>query len=978
MIGVRTCGIAALSVLALTGRLDAAIDNVQIVATTATQAIISYEPSSTQPCAIQVSESRTLSPLVHDVDPQLFPGSNLDSRIGNTQNGRVRTFVVGRHGMSYTGSTNPFRASNGMVYSRALQTATAHYYRLTCGSDVFNGTFTTAVTPLGKTFSEPIPTGEPGHYNFPTLINDRKQTIVDPSTGVLLRRVTLDGDESTGQRISWLSGGSMVACSPVKRDGGYLCQVVQEPDGYQNLLYWINAASGEARYLGEVVIPGVGGSDGWFQASVREPVLWDRTDPNVFYHMWEGSRSSDASGYFTLLVKITYTGNLDEVAPRTWAALSAVNLTKPSEGRALEQLVQRFDSRYNPALFSSFGGVARQGDHILFTSRRHNQDSYGFLGVYDLPSNSVIALADVGTSSTTRWCGIHGLGTGPDVPVFSWGAQNLRGDGSTGPWQSLLTEAILSPSQTQIAVSGDPTCTNPTASQCKGASSDSDRFFQNAAPGDLFRIGDEWIRLAAKSGLTVWTVERGVFGSTRGVHPAGSYLRAMCGATANASGQFLSGFWSYLEDPKGTDTTNQRFILSDSMVGGHNFAMGDYWVMADYMVISGALPGAASKPIAYKLSSEPPFAGVSAPAGGNSYQKHPSYHNYGAGSLDKTSWFLDYQPFIGGNLHSANPGLMPVTGNLYRYIADPSHPVRPRLFDIFGTSFKFPLKNVSGPSVQLTGGAADSFKFCVVERDGECYTGSRSGDVFVNAPQVELTACSGGESTTTIRDVCIGNTAMYGQAVAQYGLTPGNVLSTGPPPTYGARWSRVLVSLTAEYRSVTTYAAAKSFADASWVMFPTAWDSANPNQHVMVAKLPPYPTEPPAADLSNFQNVPIKIADPSSTHSGTSNVVITFGYAENGPPDAFMCTQRTESCVKGSSPTVPYAYASEPDPGVPCSSGCTVSIPIVPDRIAYYRVTYRSSSLQTIGVGPIQVVASGRAPGASALPAPPTSVGVVR
>ena len=51
------------------------------------QTLLTYTPPSTAACTVQVSESATLSPLVHDVDPSLFPGANLDGRAGNLTNG---------------------------------------------------------------------------------------------------------------------------------------------------------------------------------------------------------------------------------------------------------------------------------------------------------------------------------------------------------------------------------------------------------------------------------------------------------------------------------------------------------------------------------------------------------------------------------------------------------------------------------------------------------------------------------------------------------------------------------------------------------------------------------------------------------------------------------------------------------------------------------------------------------------------------
>ena len=877
---LRTAAVGALITLLLAVGTRASIENVRVVTTTATQAVIWYTPSGGVGCRVEVSESESMRPLVHDVDPALFPGSDLDTRQGTATLGSVRLFVVGRHGMSYSGSTNPFQAADGSIRSRALQAATGHYYRITCGADVVTGSFTTGNVPLGKTFGEPLPVGAPGKYNFPTLFNNRAQRIVDPNTGVLLRRVTLDGDQSNGQRIDWFSGAGMVACSPVQTDGGYLCQVNQEPDGYQNLLYWIDATTGESRYLGEVILPGVAGPDGWYQESIRDNPVWDGTDGRVFYHIHDGSRTplaGSSTEHYTVVFKVRYTGDLSEVPQRTWAALSGQNLTPPSGGRGLEDQMAAFDPRYKPLLYRQAQRVGRQSHYLLFAVRRGSQDSYGFLVAYDLNTASVAGMMDVGHASTTRWCGIHGLGTGmPDVTWFGWGPQVLNQDhGGTGPWEATLGSAVTSTAQTTISVLGEPSCT-ATSGSCRGATGPSDTFMQNAEVGDLFRIGSEYVRLTAKTSATTWTIQRGVFESAPATYPGGSRLRATCGMTVNKYGQFANGFWNFAADPHAADTSNTTVVANTTMVGGHAFMNGAWWGMADYWLVPGSFPAVLTNPIAFKLSAEPPFAGAVAPAGGNSFMKHPTYHNGQAPEEGARAWFLDYQPFFGGNLHSDSPGVTLVTGSLYKYRPNRYFPIKPRVFDLFGASFKTPLKNVSGPSTVLTGTTADNYKFCVAERAGECAAGSAAGDVYVNVPNLSTLGCAGGDSSPTALDACIGNVPMYGHTLSQYGLRAGNVLAEGTFPTYGAQWSRTLVTLTGEYRMITPYATGKSFADGSWVMLPTRWNGFNPNGQVMIAKVPPYPASAPAVDMSTFVDAPVRVADPSSLFPKTSNVVCTI------------------------------------------------------------------------------------------------------
>ena len=168
----------------------------QIVVTvsniTETQAELSYVAPSSSTCTLQVSESPTLSPLVHDVDSSLFSGANVDNRVGNLSTGLWRGFILG--------TRRSDQAADGNLYSRALQANTTHYYHLVCGSSTASGQFTTVNPVLGNTFPEPPPynSAGPGNYGWPTIFyNDAKATTyIDPQTGFLLKRLTGPGESA--------------------------------------------------------------------------------------------------------------------------------------------------------------------------------------------------------------------------------------------------------------------------------------------------------------------------------------------------------------------------------------------------------------------------------------------------------------------------------------------------------------------------------------------------------------------------------------------------------------------------------------------------------------------------------------------------------------------------------------------------------------------------------------------------------------
>lgn len=163
---------------------------VTVIGVTSTQAVLRYQVSTQQACRVQVSQDASLSPLAADVDPVLFPGSDLDSRpegISSTAES-MRYFVVGKHRAD--------KASDGKFYSRALQTFSEYFYRVTCGDTLLSGRFVTGLPPLGDNFpaAPPFDASGFGNYAWPTIDwNDAGKTYIDPMTGILLKRATSPG-----------------------------------------------------------------------------------------------------------------------------------------------------------------------------------------------------------------------------------------------------------------------------------------------------------------------------------------------------------------------------------------------------------------------------------------------------------------------------------------------------------------------------------------------------------------------------------------------------------------------------------------------------------------------------------------------------------------------------------------------------------------------------------------------------------------
>ena len=161
---------------------------VTVSGVTATQAVLLYNAPDNTPCTVAVSQSSTMSPLMNDTNPVLFPGSNIDTRPGSIGNGTEHVVVIGKRSADV--------ASDGRRYSRALQAFTQHYFSVTCSISSATGSFTTVNPPLGNNAVDtPVYDRTAwGNTSWPT-INWLDQTVnyIDPLTGILLKRITGPG-----------------------------------------------------------------------------------------------------------------------------------------------------------------------------------------------------------------------------------------------------------------------------------------------------------------------------------------------------------------------------------------------------------------------------------------------------------------------------------------------------------------------------------------------------------------------------------------------------------------------------------------------------------------------------------------------------------------------------------------------------------------------------------------------------------------
>ena len=913
------------------------------IGVTSTQSILAYAAPIDGACGIQVSESANYTPLVHDVDSNLFPQSNLDSRQGSLVSGRSRVVVIGKRMAE--------RAADGTTYSRALQTNTLHYYKVTCGAAVSSGTFTTANIPLGMTYSDlpQVDPANPGAYLVPTPPALRSSVVVDPHTGALIKPLSLleDHPNDTGAFLAWGGFVRMCGTTLVGPGPGFLCGMYNGEGGW-GLIYYVIPSTGEVRYLGT-------------HASAYP--LFDGADNKIYQVTTIGSQ--------TVITRDTYTGNYQPATNTQWAAVYSETFYAGSPG----DLIKQFNPAFDPARFGC--GISVKGQYALFTCRASGQDSYGWQAILDmgnrLPIGScgadpqkcphMVAAAQIYSSPATRWCGLHNSQLFEDAPLAVITPQRLNGpDGQVGvgPYTSTLSGSV-SATQTVFTVSGEPHSLSTV-----------DGYIGDAQAGDLFMFADtaELVKIVAKTGSTSWQVQRGYGGYYQPVaHSSGAALRAYCSA------DYHQVYWKFLSDPYGLDQTG-TYLVADYYwpAGGHDDWGPNLRLTEDYNAVQGPLLDKINTPISFRMTSAPSFAGAASRAEGASYDKHPSYHQSKASPQDQT-WFLDMLGLVGGNLFSPVPGATPVSGQLYKYLFDSfvtgiGNRKALATLAVSGTSA---LRDISGPSAVIGDGADFSYTYCVARVAGECRSGSAPGDVFANVPNLQYLYCAGSH---TARDLCITPFAMYGSAVVQLGLTSNSVGVPAGGSVNGAGFSRVLTQGLTGPRQMWDYPTAKALPDGSWAMFGLHRDATST---VMMLKLPPY-QQPDGRDRSEFLPLTVNLTPPADPR--ISRAVVEFGYAEQGSPDAHFCTSRREVCVAASATLNladrlnPFQYLlTDTYSGVACAGSCQVTIPVLPMHVTYYQARYLDSAGQLVTLGERGVSAE-LAAALVMVPPPPTGTSI--
>jgi hypothetical protein len=490
-------------------------------------------------------------------------------------------------------------------------------------------------------------------------------------------------------------------------------------------------------------------------------------------------------------------------------------------------------------------------------------------------------------------------------------------------------------------------------------------YLQDAEPGDVFCGNSnafanecglysqfEWFRLLVKSG-NQWTLQRkvGESGQMR-THPQNTMLIAYpptCPFGALYPCGTSVAYWNFTRDPLGRNSTLQTVMKNNGdpptghgslkpglevfSVSNTNCPTIDRESFSCYGFRRGTFPNLLRTPFS-NVSNNPASFGLVGIGSPNTVDSHPTVPLLPelADPASKT-WFLDARPMLGENGITGsqqNPGVR-LDGDLYRFTSSQIARLRRKSRPTMAFCGSNPLFDVSGPGSAIDGSESSRFTFCVAERNGECRWNSQRGDVYVSCPQISRPYChypGVGSAGSDVRDICLGDNGAYTQAITQIGV--------GAPNQSGAN-GRVLTYALSRYRFTDVFWNAKLTPDGRWMLLRVPWLDGKKSE-VLSARVPPMPASPD--DTSEMR---LSVSPPLSV-SGVS-AAIEFGYTPE-----FFCTSRREGCIRGSHTGRDFDFTSASWRPKPCNGACEITIPVVPNRVIYWRALYFNSAGKQVGV----------------------------
>ena len=801
--------------------------------------------------------------------------------------------------------------------------------------------------------------------------------------GVLIRKKTATADTVTigyatfqygiSGNPSWPSE-STGACAPsvvtVNGVAGYNCFSSQE-------LLWISADGSDVRDLGWISLTGrrdagnnqymwaTGGACGQNGLSNFDPA-----DGDTWYCMANIYPFYEPRLSF---LKIHYEGGHTSVTPGTILPDCAVSgqpcirvtIMQPNKPDSLQIGGPAFSAEYQAsgyvATYWWWGGVSPDGHIMVYTRELGGQDTRGWIFIFDLGDRTptgtgpnslhVVAATSSYQHAPNSWCTIHADGAPDDAGWMGFSHNDFSIRGASYVHRMTLTSTPLN---TTVGVDGGlNTCpTNRfgiTGQNCTDIVTTGEpvnvgdgTHLQATQIGDVIHVDNEWMRILVKTDSQHYTVQRGYVGLL-GAH-ASTYLPMSCGLVNGVVWQPVMAAWNYRADPYGLNVNWDTILVDWYDVGGHGSAgggafvqsvgspsrigeaacpsdlLGGVWASC-YQVRRGTMTSIFTQPSA-GVAIDPPFAGALGIGNPNTVDSHPG--------PCQGAWCLDARPMTGGSsdtvtsmIGSSSAPFTKVTGQLWK-LAGGAVGLSRKLMTTMAYVGRSPLVDISGPASAIASDSSTAYQYCVALKTGECRAGSAANDVYVNAPYVSYGYCyypGIANQMDDINAICIGPLGAY----------TGNLMQFGTRQDAFGSYIRRLGPTFSRWNQQSVFWNMSMLPGGMVGMSQVRWLDGVRHDNI-VTVLPPYPISDSVA-RNTF--VPVVVKVPPPVAAGRT-VTVDFGYDSN-----FFCTSRQETCVAASSAvdqTSPFHFAqSETYSGMPCDSGCTVTIPALSQRVLYYR-----------------------------------------
>lgn len=794
------------------------------------------------------------------------------------------------------------------------------------------------------------------------------------------------------QEFEMTAAGGRDFCPPVEvtetgGKTGYVCSTLTG-EGYPTL-WFISKSDGQANYLTQIVVPfnadTTGGAIDGNHAGCGFAA--DATNPNRFFCL-VGSNTSPSQGL--LIFRGTYhpegragcsvpAGYQHNATTIQSCLLTWELMTKPSQGRRLFDMMQAFDSNFQPGAYPFMNVFTAQGDQLGMFAWA-GQDTMAWSIWLDAATMNIRSMQDYHSKLPCRFCTVHSflpLGdtkyNAVSVKDFGGGAETGSGpyevnvtavagvvDGSlnttkfdtcpTDLPQKYKDAGAVGAKCITVTVPGDPCDPSPSAWESANRTAcpwkSGAVTLQPIIEGDEANDGSERFLFVRKLSNTQWILLRhyniphgpGMNEVTSFLqnHPAGWKLTMAC-----AGGTGSGYVWvNFAEDTHGDnirrDNAQSRSqhgditglgSVSSNYDGGRDLFGNYLWTypIPDRIGIAADVP----------LYTGRTFGNINVhiwPLFRDYIQVHPSWRQVAAQGRERY-WFLDGNPFApqaGGSYTLWNQTSVNVSGSLYKLGALPAPLVR-KYLPTLAWSGRHLMQDVSGPGSVLTGDAADNFKYCIADFAGECTAGSAANDVYVNIPKMSQDGLCG--NLFHYNRPCVVSMVNIGIGINQYGAARFNGFN---------RADRYLTSQFQRYNATWTYNNAVPLPDGSWAVTSGSWLEGVRND-LLLLKIPPFP-EMDSVNRADY--VPLKISVGAQPHA--PKVRVRFGYAENGPASSYYCTGRREACVASGSP---FSWISENAAPVECAGGCTVTVPGISGRILYYVIDRMNGSNVVVDSG---------------------------